>query len=173
MTMVSAQKVRKSFGKNVVLNDISLEVERGEVVCILGPSGSGKSTFLRCINHLERPDGGRIVVDGETIGYRQEGNVLHELPESALTAQRRSIGMVFQRFNLFPHMTVLENITCGPHRPSLHLGKLPAGGQGHRHPGHDRVRGAQPGPLGRLGRCAPDPRRLAGKAGHQGHHERR
>ncbi|WP_188549522.1 amino acid ABC transporter ATP-binding protein [Sediminivirga luteola] len=112
--MVSAQKVRKSFGKNVVLNDISLEVERGEVVCILGPSGSGKSTFLRCINHLERPDGGRIVVDGETIGYRQEGNVLHELPESALTAQRRSIGMVFQRFNLFPHMTALENITCGP-----------------------------------------------------------
>ena len=114
MSMVSAQQVRKAFGKHVVLDGISMDVERGEVVCILGPSGSGKSTFLRCINHLERPDGGRIVVDGQTVGYRQEGAILHELPESALTRQRRDIGMVFQRFNLFPHLTVLDNITCGP-----------------------------------------------------------
>ena len=113
-TMVLAEKVHKSFGHVEVLKGIDLEVGNGEVVCLLGPSGSGKSTFLRCINHLERIDGGRLSVDGELIGYRQNGDKLYEMHEREVAAQRRGIGMVFQRFNLFPHMTALENVMEAP-----------------------------------------------------------
>ena len=114
--MVRAERVEKRFGSNVVLKDISLDVRRGEVMCLVGPSGSGKSTFLRCINHLESIDGGRLYVDGELVGYRQKGDKLYELKPSEAAAQRRDIGMVFQRFNLFPHMTVLENVIEAPVR---------------------------------------------------------
>ncbi|MEY4311076.1 MAG: hypothetical protein RLZ71_1002 [Actinomycetota bacterium] len=112
--MVQALGVRKAYGSNEVLKKISLEVAKGEVLCLLGPSGSGKSTFLRCINHLEGVDGGRIYVDGELIGYRQDGDVLYELDPKAVAEQRKHIGMVFQRFNLFPHLTALENVIEAP-----------------------------------------------------------
>ncbi|NUU32636.1 amino acid ABC transporter ATP-binding protein [Arthrobacter sp. C9C5] len=114
--MVLAEKVSKNFGTNKVLRGISLEVARGEVLCIVGPSGSGKSTFLRCINHLERVDGGRLSVEGQLVGYRQKGEKLYELKLSEAAHQRQDIGMVFQRFNLFPHLTALENITLAPMR---------------------------------------------------------
>ncbi|MCX5079810.1 amino acid ABC transporter ATP-binding protein [Streptomyces sp. NPDC056121] len=112
--MVHAEGVRKHFGKLQVLKGIDLTVERGQVCCLLGPSGSGKSTFLRCINHLERADGGRLSVDGEPVGYREQGSRLHELREREVAARRRDIGMVFQRFNLFPHLTALENVMEAP-----------------------------------------------------------
>ncbi|KOG10749.1 MULTISPECIES: amino acid ABC transporter ATP-binding protein [Streptomyces] len=112
--MVRAEGVRKHFGKLEVLQGIDLTVERGQVCCLLGPSGSGKSTFLRCINHLEKVDGGKLTVDGELVGYRQHGNKLHELREREVAERRRDIGMVFQRFNLFPHMTALDNVTEAP-----------------------------------------------------------
>lgn len=112
--MVRALSVRKRFGSNEVLKGITLNVNAGEVLCLLGPSGSGKSTFLRCINHLETIDGGRIYVGDELIGYRQAGDVLHELHPNEIAKQRRSIGMVFQRFNLFPHLTALENVIEAP-----------------------------------------------------------
>jgi polar amino acid transport system ATP-binding protein len=112
--MVDARSVRKSFGSNEVLKGITLSVEQGQVLVLLGPSGSGKSTFLRCINHLETINGGRIYVDGDLMGYRQAGDVLHEMKPSAIAAQRRHIGMVFQRFNLFPHLTALENVIEAP-----------------------------------------------------------
>ena len=114
--MVLAEGVSKSFGSNEVLKSISLSVRPGEVLCIIGPSGSGKSTFLRCINHLERVDAGRLSVDGEVVGYRQHGDKLYELKPKEANRQRREIGMVFQRFNLFPHMTALENIIEAPIR---------------------------------------------------------
>ncbi len=114
--MVLAEGVSKSFGSNEVLKSISLSVKPGEVLCIIGPSGSGKSTFLRCINHLERVDAGRLSVDGEVVGYRQHGDKLYELKPKEASKQRREIGMVFQRFNLFPHMTALENIIEAPIR---------------------------------------------------------
>ena len=114
--MVVADRIVKSFGSNQVLKDISISVKRGEVVCIIGPSGSGKSTFLRCINHLEKIDGGRLTVDGELIGYRQHGDKIYELKPSEAANQRKDIGMVFQRFNLFGHLTVLENIIEAPTR---------------------------------------------------------
>jgi len=114
--MVSAEDVHKRFGRQEVLKGITLEVERGEVLCLLGPSGSGKSTFLRCINHLEKINAGRLSVDGELVGYRQAGAKLHELHESEIARKRAEIGMVFQLFNLFPHMTALENVTCAPIR---------------------------------------------------------
>jgi polar amino acid transport system ATP-binding protein len=107
--MVDARSVRKSFGSNEVLKGITLTVEQGQVLVLLGPSGSGKSTFLRCINHLETINGGRIYVDGDLMGYRQAGDVLHEMKPAAIAAQRRHIGMVFQRFNLFPHLTALDH----------------------------------------------------------------
>jgi polar amino acid transport system ATP-binding protein len=112
--MVSALGVRKRFGSNEVLKGITLEVQKGEVLCLLGPSGSGKSTFLRCINHLETINGGRIYVGDDLIGYRQAGEVLHELHPKEIAAQRRNIGMVFQRFNLFPHLTAIENVIEAP-----------------------------------------------------------
>ncbi len=114
--MVSAENVHKRFGRLEVLKGISLEVQAGEVMCLLGPSGSGKSTFLRCINHLEKINSGRLSVDGELVGYRQLGDKLHELRESEVALKRAEIGMVFQHFNLFPHMTVLQNVTCAPIR---------------------------------------------------------
>ncbi|WP_432126485.1 amino acid ABC transporter ATP-binding protein [Streptomyces sp. bgisy082] len=112
--MVRAEGVRKHFGRLEVLKGIDLTVERGQVCCLLGPSGSGKSTFLRCINHLEKVDGGKLTVDGDLVGYRQHGNKLHELREREVAAHRRDIGMVFQRFNLFPHMTALDNVVEAP-----------------------------------------------------------
>ena len=114
--MVNAEGVHKRFGGLEVLRGIDLQVERSEVMVILGPSGSGKSTFLRCINHLEKINRGRITVDGTIVGYRQRGDKLHELKESEVAQERAAIGMVFQRFNLFPHMTALGNITEAPVR---------------------------------------------------------
>jgi len=112
--MVLAENVHKSFGHVEVLKGIDLTVDPGEVMCILGPSGSGKSTLLRCINHLEKINGGKLWVDGELVGYQERGGKLHELSEKRIAAQRRDIGMVFQRFNLFPHKTVLENVVEAP-----------------------------------------------------------
>jgi polar amino acid transport system ATP-binding protein len=114
--MVEAEGVHKRFGRNEVLKGIDLEVAPGEVLCLLGPSGSGKSTFLRCINHLEKINAGCLSVDGELVGYRQAGEKLHELRESEVARKRAQIGMVFQHFNLFGHMTALENVTCAPIR---------------------------------------------------------
>ena len=112
--MVKAEGVHKSYGAAHILRGIDLEVAPREVFCLVGPSGSGKSTFLRCINHLERVDGGRLSVDGDLVGYRQKGDKLYELKDSEVAAQRRDIGMVFQRFNLFPHMTALANVMEAP-----------------------------------------------------------
>jgi polar amino acid transport system ATP-binding protein len=112
--MVKAEAVHKSFGRLEVLKGVDLEVAPREVVVIIGPSGSGKSTFLRCINHLEKINAGRLWVDGELVGYRQRGDKLHELHDKEVARKRSEIGMVFQRFNLFPHMTALENIMVGP-----------------------------------------------------------
>ncbi|MBV9005649.1 MAG: amino acid ABC transporter ATP-binding protein, partial [Solirubrobacterales bacterium] len=114
--MVKAENVHKRFGRLEVLKGIDLEVQRGEVMCMLGPSGSGKSTFLRCINHLEKINAGRLYVDGELVGYRDDGDKLHELHEREVARKRAEIGMVFQSFNLFPHMTALENVTLAPTR---------------------------------------------------------
>ena len=112
--MIEAIGVRKHFGSNQVLKGIDLTVAKGEVLCLLGPSGSGKSTFLRCINHLEIIDGGRLYVDGALMGFQEHGGKLHEMKLSAIAKQRADIGMVFQRFNLFPHLTALENIIEAP-----------------------------------------------------------
>jgi len=112
--MVHAEGVHKRFGQLEVLKGINLTVGRGEVMCLLGPSGSGKSTFLRCINHLEKVNSGRLSVDGELVGYREAGGKLHELPESEIARKRAEIGMVFQHFHLFPHKTALANIALAP-----------------------------------------------------------
>ncbi|WP_284691173.1 amino acid ABC transporter ATP-binding protein [Arthrobacter ipis] len=112
--LVEITKVRKSFGTTEVLKGISLTVEPGGVAVIVGPSGSGKSTLLRTINHLEKVDAGFIAIDGQLVGYRVKGNKLHELPERDILKQRTEIGMVFQNFNLFPHLTALENVTEAP-----------------------------------------------------------
>jgi polar amino acid transport system ATP-binding protein len=114
--MVKSEAVHKRFGSLEVLKGITLEVKRGEVMCLLGPSGSGKSTFLRCINHLEKINSGRLSVDGELVGYREAGGKLHELHERDVARKRSEIGMVFQHFNLFPHMTALENVALAPIR---------------------------------------------------------
>src|SRR5829696_4223434 len=114
--MVRAEGLCKYFGQVEVLRGIDLEVAPSEVACVVGPSGSGKSTFLRCINHLEKISAGRLWVDGTLVGYRERGGKLHELKDKEVSAQRRDIGMVFQRFNLFPHMTALENVTEAPMR---------------------------------------------------------
>jgi len=113
-TLVRAIDVHKRFGANEVLKGISLEVGQGDVLVLLGPSGSGKSTFLRCINHLESINAGRIYVGDELIGYRDNGGQLYELHPKQIAAQRQSIGMVFQRFNLFPHLTALQNVIEAP-----------------------------------------------------------
>ncbi|QKJ18345.1 amino acid ABC transporter ATP-binding protein [Microbacterium hominis] len=112
--IIDARDVHKRFGSLEVLKGITLQVERGQVACLLGPSGSGKSTFLRCINHLEKIDAGSIRVAGRTVGYEERGGRLYELREREVARQRRGVGMVFQRFNLFPHMTALENIIEAP-----------------------------------------------------------
>jgi polar amino acid transport system ATP-binding protein len=114
--IVKAINVRKNFGAFVALEGISLDIERGEVLCVIGPSGSGKSTFLRCINQLETVSEGALWVDEELVGYRIAGNKLHPLSEREVARQRLKTGMVFQRFNLFPHMTALENVIEGPVR---------------------------------------------------------
>jgi polar amino acid transport system ATP-binding protein len=114
--MVDARGVHKRFGRLEVLKGIDMEVPSGEVVCIVGPSGSGKSTFLRCINHLEKIDAGTIRVANELVGYRQKGDKLYELSEREVASRRMNIGLVFQNFNLFPHMTAIDNIMEGPIR---------------------------------------------------------
>jgi polar amino acid transport system ATP-binding protein len=112
--MVLAEGVHKSFGHTEVLKGIDMRVDPQEVLVLLGPSGSGKSTFLRCINHLEKIDAGRLSVDGELVGYRQGGDKLYELREREVARKRAEIGMVFQRFNLFPNMTAVSNVSCAP-----------------------------------------------------------
>jgi polar amino acid transport system ATP-binding protein len=114
--MVRSEGVCKYFGALEVLKGISLTVKRGDVMCLVGPSGSGKSTFLRCINHLEQVTAGRLYVDGELVGYHERGDKLHEMHPKQAARQRRDIGMVFQRFNLFPHLTAIENVTEAPMR---------------------------------------------------------
>ncbi len=114
--LLEAVGVRKSYGHTEVLGGIDLEVHKGQVVCLLGPSGAGKSTFLRCVNHLETIDAGQVWVDGEPIGFRLRGGKLYELKEREVARQRRDIGMVFQRFNLFGHRTALQNVVEGPVR---------------------------------------------------------
>ncbi len=108
--MVEVQGVHKLFGDLHVLKGIDLTVQRGEVTVLLGPSGSGKSTLIRCINELEQISSGRLFVDGELMGLREKNGVLHRLSDKEIAHQRSKIGMVFQRFNLFPHMTALENV---------------------------------------------------------------
>lgn len=112
--MVEAQEVFKHYGSAEVLSGINLKVHHGEVVCIIGPSGSGKSTLLRCMNHLEHVNAGRLYVDGELVGYRQEGHKLYELGPVEVCLRRRDIGMVFQNFELFPHLTAMENLCLAP-----------------------------------------------------------
>jgi polar amino acid transport system ATP-binding protein len=112
--MVKAEQVCKSFGALQVLKGITLEVGKGQVLVMVGPSGSGKSTFLRCINHLETVNAGRLYVDGDLIGYRDRGSKLYEISPRDAAKQRRDIGMVFQHFNLFPHRTALENLIEAP-----------------------------------------------------------
>ena len=112
--MLEAQQVCKRFGRNEVLKGINLRVPKGSVVVLLGPSGSGKSTFLRCINHLENIDAGRLYVEGELIGYREKGGALYEMRDNDICHQRANIGMVFQQFNLFPHMTAIDNVIAAP-----------------------------------------------------------
>jgi polar amino acid transport system ATP-binding protein len=113
-SMVVAVDLSKYFGDFQALDKVSLEIAHGEVLCIIGPSGSGKSTMLRCMNQLERIDSGAVWIDDELIGFRQDGDKLYQLTDAEIARQRLSSGMVFQRFNLFAHMTVLENITEGP-----------------------------------------------------------
>jgi polar amino acid transport system ATP-binding protein len=112
--MVRATSVHKSYGSVPVLRGVTLDVAHGEVTCLIGPSGSGKSTFLRCLNHLEKIDAGRVEIDGRLMGYRESGGRLHELHEREVLEQRSGVGMVFQHFDLFPHLTVLENLTLAP-----------------------------------------------------------
>jgi polar amino acid transport system ATP-binding protein len=112
--LVRIRGLRKSFGSHLVLDGVDLDVRQGEVTVLLGPSGSGKSTLLRSINHLERPDAGFVEVAGELVGYRYRGSRLHELSQRAITRQRTGVGMVFQQFNLFPHLTVLDNLVEAP-----------------------------------------------------------
>ena len=114
--MVRAVDVHKRYRREEVLKGIDLEVRSGEVLCLIGPSGSGKSTFLRCINHLEKIDAGRLYVDGELVGYRERGELLYEMLPREVCRQRAAIGMVFQRFNLFPHLSALDNLIEAPLR---------------------------------------------------------
>lgn len=112
--LLEAHHLRKAFGSIVAVDDVSLEVERGEVVCLIGRSGSGKSTVLRCLNHLDPPDQGWVAVEGEILGYRRRSGRLRQVSNRTLARQRRQIGMVFQQFNLFPYLTATENIIEAP-----------------------------------------------------------
>jgi polar amino acid transport system ATP-binding protein len=114
LPMIIIKGLHKSFGTLKVLHDINLEVQQGQVVCLLGPSGAGKSTLLRCMNYLEQPSGGAVIIDGEFVGTKRVGNHLHEADEHDLCRARQKTGMVFQRFNLFGHLTALENVALGP-----------------------------------------------------------
>jgi polar amino acid transport system ATP-binding protein len=114
LPLLRAHEVSKSFGPSLVLDNVSLDVARGEVVVLIGPSGAGKSTFLRTLNQLETIDSGSIYLDGELLGYDDSDGRLHHLSEAQITRQRRRLGMVFQQFNLFPHMTALQNISHAP-----------------------------------------------------------
>jgi polar amino acid transport system ATP-binding protein len=154
--LVEITRVRKSFGATEVLKGISLTVEPGGVAVIVGPSGSGKSTLLRTINHLEKVDAGFIAIDGQLVGYRVKGNKLHELPERDILKQRTEIGMVFQNFNLFPHLTALENVAEAPV-------VAPRSGKARRSPAEARERGLEL--LDRVGlrdRADAYPRQLSG-----------
>jgi polar amino acid transport system ATP-binding protein len=113
-TILDAVGVTKRFGTDTVLDRVSLTVNKGDIVCLLGPSGAGKTTFLRCLNHLEKPDSGAVFLENELLGYRRVGDSLMELPPRAIAKQRQRVGMVFQSFNLFPHMTALENVIEAP-----------------------------------------------------------
>ena len=119
---VRIRGLRKRYGAREVLRGIDLDVAAGSVLCVIGPSGSGKSTLLSCINHLERIDAGRIWVAGELVGYRERNGALHELPERQVARMRQRVGMVFQQFNLFPHMTALGNVTEAP----IQVKRIPA-----------------------------------------------
>jgi polar amino acid transport system ATP-binding protein len=112
--ILDAVGITKRFGKDTVLDHVNLTVRRGDIVCLLGPSGAGKTTLLRCLNHLEKPDAGAVFLENELLGYRRVGNSLVELPPRLIAQQRQRVGMVFQSFNLFPHMTALENIIEAP-----------------------------------------------------------
>ncbi|MBT2232911.1 amino acid ABC transporter ATP-binding protein [Nonomuraea sp. NEAU-A123] len=114
LPLLRIEQVNKSFGRNHVLRDVSLDVHAGQVQCVIGPSGSGKSTLLRCVNWLEVPDSGHVYLEGEPIGFRWKGASLHEMTSAQLAVQRRQMGMVFQGFHLFPHRRVIENVTEGP-----------------------------------------------------------
>ena len=141
--MVKAEGVHKRFGRLEVLKGIDLEVQQREVMCLLGPSGSGKSTFLRCINHLEKINSGRLSVDGELVGYREAGGKLHELHERDVARKRAEIGMVFQQFNLFPHLTAMENVTLAPMRvKGLSRAEARERGRAAARPGRPRRQGS-------------------------------
>ncbi|MFE2756911.1 ATP-binding cassette domain-containing protein, partial [Actinosynnema sp. NPDC059335] len=142
-TVLRIRDVHKSFGRTEVLRGIDLDVAAGEVVCLLGPSGSGKSTLLRTINRLEPLDRGAVYLDGELIGYRESRGQLVELSDRRLSRQRARLGMVFQSFNLFPHMTVLQNVVEAPIRVK---GEDPAAGRGARLHHLARVRRGLPPP---------------------------
>ena len=114
LEMVRAEQIVKHFGRLTVLDGVDLSVKRGHVVVIIGPSGSGKTTLLRCINHLEKIDSGRIYIDGQLVGYREVNGRLVEDREAAIAHMRSQVGFVFQRFNLFPHLTALENVIEAP-----------------------------------------------------------
>src|SRR5262245_16009325 len=149
--VVRAADVHKRFGRLEVLKGVSLEVHKGETVCLIGPSGSGKTTFIRCINHLEKIDAGRIEVNGRLIGYREQNGRVVEDSERSIAKQRTQVGMVFQRFNLFPHKTALQNVTEAP----VHV------------LGVDRVKAAEDAQrlLGRVGlgdKCDTYPGKLSG-----------
>lgn len=115
-TSVRVRGVHKSFGKTAVLNGVDLDVPAQDVMCLIGPSGSGKSTLLRCINHLVRLDRGRVYIGDELMGYRRRNSKLHELTDREASRQRQHVGMVFQSFNLFPHLTTLQNLIEAPVR---------------------------------------------------------
>jgi polar amino acid transport system ATP-binding protein len=114
--LIRVENVRKRFGDSWILRGVSLDVHKGEVLVLIGPSGSGKTTLVRCMNALEPVDGGRITIGGELIGCREQGGRMTALPERLIARQRRHVGMVFQRFNLFPHMTALDNVMVAPIR---------------------------------------------------------
>jgi len=132
--VLRAINVHKAYGRNQILKGINLEVAQGDVTCLLGPSGAGKSTFLRCINHLEKTDRGMIYVDGELVGGRMRNGRIYELKDKEICGARAKMGMVFQHFNLFPHMTALENLSKGRSSSSTNLGRRPSPGRGRFSP---------------------------------------